>query len=65
VPTRIVLFDTSFVLALENKDDPHHERAKSLDKELLNQGWHHLNNRGATSARYDRQTLQRCAPAVS
>jgi hypothetical protein len=30
-----VLLDTSFVLALENKDDPHHERAKTLDRELL------------------------------
>ena len=37
MPTRTVFFDTSFVLALENKDDPHHERAKLLDKELLNQ----------------------------
>lgn len=31
---RTVLLDTSFVLALENRDDPHHERAKSLDREL-------------------------------
>ena len=30
--------DTSFVLALENKDDPHHERAKALDSQLLNEG---------------------------
>lgn len=35
MPRRTVLLDTSFVLALENKDDPHHERAKSLDKELV------------------------------
>jgi hypothetical protein len=27
--------DTSFVLALENEDDPHHARAKALDRELL------------------------------
>jgi hypothetical protein len=27
--------DTSFLLALDNKDDPHHERAKALDRELL------------------------------
>jgi len=39
VPRRTVLLDTSFILALENKDDPHHERAKALDRELLgNQG---------------------------
>jgi predicted nucleic acid-binding protein len=35
VPGRVVLLDTSFILALENKDDPHHGRAKSLDRELL------------------------------
>ena len=33
---RTVFLDTSFVIALENKDDPHHARAKSLDDELLN-----------------------------
>jgi predicted nucleic acid-binding protein len=33
--TRTVFLDTSFVIALENKDDPHHERAKALDEELL------------------------------
>jgi uncharacterized protein len=30
VPQRLALLDTSFVLALENRDDPFHERAKSL-----------------------------------
>ncbi len=35
MPRRTVLMDTSFVLALENMDDPHHERAKTLDSELL------------------------------
>jgi predicted nucleic acid-binding protein len=35
---RAVLLDTSFILALENRDDPHHERAKALDRELLGQG---------------------------
>jgi uncharacterized protein len=35
VPTRNVLLDTSFIVALENKDDPHHARAKLLDGELL------------------------------
>ncbi len=39
MPRRTVLLDTSFILALENKDDPHHARAKALDRELLeNQG---------------------------
>ena len=32
---RTVFLDTSFVIALENKDDPHHARAKALDDELL------------------------------
>jgi len=35
VAQRSVLLDTSFILALENRKDPHHERAKSLDRELL------------------------------
>ena len=30
VPQRLALLDTSFVLALENRDDPFHEIAKSL-----------------------------------
>lgn len=33
-----VLFDTSFVIALENKDDPRHEAAKQLDRELSRHG---------------------------
>ena len=32
---RVVFLDTSFVIALENKDDPHHARAKDIDDELL------------------------------
>lgn len=32
---RTVFLDTSFIIALENKADPHHERAKALDAELL------------------------------
>ncbi len=32
-----VFLDTSFVIALENKDDPCHARAKALDDELLRQ----------------------------
>ncbi len=35
MPRRSVLLDTSFIVALENKDDPHHEGAKALDRELL------------------------------
>jgi uncharacterized protein len=38
VPGRTVLLDTSFILALENRSDPHHERAKALDRELLGEG---------------------------
>jgi len=30
MPPRLVLLDTSFVLALENRDDRHHARAKQL-----------------------------------
>ncbi|NOY28642.1 MAG: type II toxin-antitoxin system VapC family toxin [Planctomycetes bacterium] len=32
---RTVFLDTSFVVALENRDDPSHQRAQSLDRELL------------------------------
>jgi predicted nucleic acid-binding protein len=32
---RILLLDTSYVLALENRNDPHHEHAKSLDRQLM------------------------------
>ena len=35
---RTVLMDTSFVVAIENADDPHHERAKQLDVELNDEG---------------------------
>ncbi len=38
MPRSHVLLDTSFVLALENRDDPHHERAKSLDRQLIQEG---------------------------
>jgi uncharacterized protein len=34
VPQRLVLLDTSFILALENRDDPLHERAKRLARTL-------------------------------
>jgi predicted nucleic acid-binding protein len=37
VPPPSILLDTSYLLALENRDDPYHERAKSLDRELLRQ----------------------------
>lgn len=32
---REIFLDTSFIVALENRDDPVHERAKQLDRELL------------------------------
>ena len=35
--TRRVLLDTSFLIALENRSDPHHQRAKELDRELFDQ----------------------------
>lgn len=35
MPRPSVFFDTSYVVALENKDDPHHERATRLEVELL------------------------------
>ena len=38
MPARAVLLDTSFILALENRDDPHHERAKLLDRRLSGEG---------------------------
>jgi uncharacterized protein len=38
VAQRRVFLDTSFVIALATKDDPHHQRAKALDNELLADG---------------------------
>lgn len=38
MPQRIVLLDTSFIVALENRRDPHHERAKTLDRQLFREG---------------------------
>jgi uncharacterized protein len=38
VPQRTVLLDTSFVLALENRADRHHARAKELDRALAGEG---------------------------
>jgi predicted nucleic acid-binding protein len=35
VPQPRVFLDTSFILALENRDDPFHERAKQVDRELI------------------------------
>lgn len=32
---RIVFFDTSYIVALENRDDPHHSRAKQIDRQLI------------------------------
>ena len=38
MPSRSVFLDTSFVIALENRSDPHHERAKAIDRELMEEG---------------------------
>jgi len=46
VPPQIVLLDTSFILALENREDRHHGRAKQLDRELAAQGAILLLHRG-------------------
>jgi predicted nucleic acid-binding protein len=35
--SRTVFLDTSFVIALENRDDPHHKHAKQLARELHDQ----------------------------
>ena len=36
--SRAVLLDTSFIVALENRRDPHHLQAKELDRQLLHEG---------------------------
>jgi len=38
MPPRTVFLDTSFILALENRDDPLHEAAKKLDRQLCATG---------------------------
>lgn len=38
---RMVLLDTSFILALENRD-PHHARAKAVDRDLNAEGTQYL-----------------------
>lgn len=35
MPGREALLDTSFIVALENRDDPAHERAKTVDRMLI------------------------------
>jgi len=35
---RTVFLDTSFIIALENRDDAHHQQARQLDEELLREG---------------------------
>ncbi len=37
MPQRLLLLDTSFILALENRDDPFHERAMSLAGDLAHE----------------------------
>jgi uncharacterized protein len=61
VPQRVVLLDTSFILALENRDDPFHDRAKTLVRELAQVGailvlhWGILLEIGDGYARIDRR----------
>jgi uncharacterized protein len=61
VAQRRAFLDTSFVLALENRDDPYHERAKQIDRELLDQNcllflhWGILLEIGDGYARVDRR----------
>ena len=38
MPQRLVLLDTSYIVALENRDDPFHERAKQIDRDLMREG---------------------------
>lgn len=42
MPPRTVLLDTSFIVALENRDDTYHEKAKSLDRTLMAEGCNYL-----------------------
>ncbi|OHB79650.1 MAG: hypothetical protein A2W31_10855 [Planctomycetes bacterium RBG_16_64_10] len=59
---RTVLLDTSFIVALENRDDPCHNRAKELDRKLLAEGakilshWGVLLEIGDGYARLDRRS---------
>jgi len=61
LPARLVFLDTSFIVALENRKDPHHHRAKELDRELLGEGclsllhWGILLKIGDGYARVDRR----------
>jgi len=61
VPPRLVLLDTSFILALENRDDPLHERAKQIDRDLMREDcvlllhWGILLEIGDGYARVDRR----------
>ena len=61
MPQRQVFLDTSFILALENRDDPFHERAKQFDRDLMRQDcilllhWGILLEIGDGYARVDRR----------
>lgn len=46
MPRPPVFADTSFFIALENKDDPYHTRAKKLDRQLLKQKVPYVLHRG-------------------
>ncbi len=61
MPQRLLLLDTSFILALENRDDPFHERAKALAADLAREDcilllhWGILLEIGDGYARVDRR----------
>ena len=46
---RTAFLDTSFIIALENKSDPHHARAKTLDADLVSQNANERANWAANS----------------
>ena len=61
MPQHRILLDTSFILAIENRDDPFHERAKQVDRELMREDcvlllhWGILLEVGDGYARVDRR----------
>ena len=64
MPRPPVFADTSFFIALENKDDPCHERAKKLDRKLLKQKVPYLLHRGIQPHRAGLLEDQKRAPAA-
>jgi len=61
VPERVVFLGTSYIVALENRDDAVHERAKATDRQLMSAGctavlhWGILLEIGDGYARIDRR----------